>query len=191
MNQKLEPYFTVFGLQPDASEKEVKKAYRMKVKFNHPDRFPNEDQKMKQEIVMKELNEAYSRIMIFFNNNSSESGIDFRKNPVKNSSSGDDYTLYKKGLEYLNQCYEGISLKNLQQTDKDNKESLGQAKYFFVRVLKEYPRSDWVFDSEEKLRRIEKMMLRLNHENLNPGSPILPRKDPEFYRNKFRKLFQK
>lgn len=60
----LERSYRVLGLEPGASEQEVKEAYRDLTKVWHPDRFSDKDSRLKEkaEARTKELNEAYRNI---------------------------------------------------------------------------------------------------------------------------------
>ena len=65
----LEKYYGVLGLRPDASEQDVKNAYRDLAKVWHPDRFARDPRlQQKAQEKLKEVNEAYEEI------NSSASG---------------------------------------------------------------------------------------------------------------------
>ena len=55
----MDPY-SVLGVSRDASQDEVKKAYRRKARENHPDLNPNDPNAAER---MNEINEAYDRIM--------------------------------------------------------------------------------------------------------------------------------
>ena len=55
----MDPY-SVLGVSKDASQDEVKKAYRRKARENHPDLNPNDPNAAER---MNEINEAYDRIM--------------------------------------------------------------------------------------------------------------------------------
>ena len=63
-----DPY-KVLGVSPDASDEEIKKAYRRLAKKYHPDRNPDDREAAKK---MQEINDAYDRI----------------KNPEKNRQPG-------------------------------------------------------------------------------------------------------
>ena len=56
-----DPY-SVLGLQPNASEEEVKKAYRDLARKYHPDNYQNNPLADLAEEKMKEINEAYDQI---------------------------------------------------------------------------------------------------------------------------------
>ncbi|HEX7176170.1 MAG TPA: DnaJ domain-containing protein, partial [Pyrinomonadaceae bacterium] len=59
----LEKYYGVLGLKPDASEQEVKNAYRDLAKVWHPDRFAHDPRlQQKAQEKLKEINEAYEAI---------------------------------------------------------------------------------------------------------------------------------
>jgi len=50
-------YYDILGVQPDASDKEIKKAYRKLAKANHPDQHPNDPS---YEAIFAEIQEAYT-----------------------------------------------------------------------------------------------------------------------------------
>ena len=56
-----DPY-TVLGVKPDASDEEVKRAYRELARKYHPDNYQNNPLADLAEEKMKEINEAYESI---------------------------------------------------------------------------------------------------------------------------------
>ncbi len=54
-----DPY-RVLGVSKDATQDEIKRAYRKKAKENHPDLHPNDPEASKR---MNEINEAYDMLM--------------------------------------------------------------------------------------------------------------------------------
>ncbi|MBR3423502.1 MAG: J domain-containing protein, partial [Clostridia bacterium] len=56
-----DPY-SVLGVPRDASEEEIKKAYRALARKYHPDNYAGSAQAAGYEEVMKEINEAYDAI---------------------------------------------------------------------------------------------------------------------------------
>lgn len=59
----LDKYYDILGLQPGATQKEIKQAYRDLAKVWHPDRFPNDPRlQQKAQEKLKEINEAYGHL---------------------------------------------------------------------------------------------------------------------------------
>jgi len=59
---KKDPWKTL-GLQPGASEEEIKKSFKKLALKHHPDKFTDIDDKKKHEEKFKEINEAYQLVM--------------------------------------------------------------------------------------------------------------------------------
>lgn len=59
---KRKDYYKILGVERNATEDEIKKAYRKRALIHHPDRHANapEAEKKEQEKKFKELGEAYS-----------------------------------------------------------------------------------------------------------------------------------
>jgi len=55
-------YYHLLGLQPTASQKEIRDAYRCQVSNCHPDKFQDADQKELAEERIKRINEAYETL---------------------------------------------------------------------------------------------------------------------------------
>lgn len=55
-------YYKILGVNKEASDEEIKKAYRKSALMHHPDRFPDasEEVKKQEEIKFKEIGEAYT-----------------------------------------------------------------------------------------------------------------------------------
>lgn len=54
--------YSILGLKPGASPREVKQAYRKLVKIWHPDRFSHPQKKQEAEEKIKQINEAYNKL---------------------------------------------------------------------------------------------------------------------------------
>ncbi len=167
----------LFNLKPDASLHDVKKAYRRLAKENHPDRFLNSLQKKNQEIKMAQINEAY-RIIILNIDNPAET-CPSKTVEEKNSNIDADYILYKKGIGYFN-IYNGNYSKRENkilefelETLLEKKNILITAKTYFLKILLDFPESDWVFDSEDRIKKINWLINHLDNRisDINNYSP--------------------
>jgi hypothetical protein len=58
-------------------------------------------------------------------------------------------------------------------------------------LVKAYPESDWAFDAEERLKKIEKFGKNLEERISAFQTQTKPRENSDFYQNKAGKLFQK
>ena len=84
---------------------------------------------------------------------------------IKKSETENDYSLYKKGINYYNIYYHSffqLFAKREVKTLSEKEAILFKANSYFIKLLQEYPGSDWVYDAKEKLRRIEKTIETLN-----------------------------
>ena len=146
----------LFNLSEGVSVADIKKAYRKLAKINHPDRFADVEEKAKQERIMAEINKAYQTL------------IAYSKQPKADKPS--DYGIYKQGINYFNEYSgSGVDRKHIDTIDYDalkvdpdvlkrKYDLLTQAKACFKRILAEYPDSDWSFDSEQRVKKIEKII---------------------------------
>jgi curved DNA-binding protein CbpA len=140
----IDQYLALFGLNSDAVLSDVKKAYRKLAKENHPDRFTDELLKIEQEKRMVVINEAYHFILNDFKERINKG----KSEPLKNKPKAEtDYEIYKKG-------FDSYSRYNRAHRTEEKVKHLKQARNYFMRLLKEYPDSDWSDDAEEKLKVI-------------------------------------
>ncbi len=163
----IEKYLKLFGLNPGSTLSEVKKAYRILAKKNHPDRFMDAEQKKNQETIMIKINEAYQIILNYYKN--------MNRSKVRN-----DTFLYKKGVDNFHKarhdgfygynykyCYfsylDDPSLKIDLETLLERENHLKTSQSQFQQLLKEYPGSDWAFDSEKRLKEIEVILEKINN----------------------------
>lgn len=91
----MNPY-EVLGVSPDATDAEIKSAYRELAKKYHPDNYAQSPLADLAEEKMKQVNEAYDKI------------CEMRKNP--SSSSGSSYTSYANSTNayYTNTSYPDV-----------------------------------------------------------------------------------
>lgn len=68
---EMDKYYQILGLNPGASEEEIKQAYKDLVNVWHPDRFPN-NQRLREKAneKLKEINEAYEKLKSYIAGNS-------------------------------------------------------------------------------------------------------------------------
>jgi DnaJ domain len=168
MQKFINDYLKLFSLNSNSSLNDLKKAYRKLAKKNHPDRFIDKEQKKKQEKIMTGINEAYQKLLMDFEKIINEE-------VKKESNIENDYALYKKGVDcykiYFDSFFQLFS-KRAVKTLRKKESILLTGKTYFIQLLREYPKSVWVEDSKEKLKKIEKTILDLDkakevYKNLN------------------------
>jgi DnaJ-class molecular chaperone len=154
----------LFGLTHGATLNEVKKAYRVSAKKNHPDRFIDKEQKKKQEKIMIQIAEAYKILVSDFTGKGKEKKPDASdKKPTKKEES--DYLLYKNGLDYYTTYFHiffQLFSKRTLKTAEEKEICLTKARACFIQLLREYPSSPWVSDAQDKLAKIEKALKIVN-----------------------------
>lgn len=99
----MEQSFRVLKVTPTASLTEVKRAYKERVKFWHPDRFPVESERLQKlaHRQMREINEAYRELKQHFAKGTFKSG----SFPKRSPSEGEDN---RPTLQFQNgDCYIG------------------------------------------------------------------------------------
>jgi hypothetical protein len=67
---EMDKYYQILGLNPGASEEEIKQTYKDLVNVWHPDRFSNPRLKEKANEKLKEINEAYDKLKSYIAGNS-------------------------------------------------------------------------------------------------------------------------
>jgi curved DNA-binding protein CbpA len=145
----MKKYLHLLGLNSEASITDVKKAYRISAKKNHPDKFRSENEKLKQAKIMADITEAYQYLL----NNHDKSTS---RNIVKSYET--DYKIYKLGLKYYNKYFDTFfkffSKRELIVPEK-KEICLNKAKSYFNRLLNEFPDSEWALDSKDKIKKID------------------------------------
>jgi DnaJ-class molecular chaperone len=151
--------FKLFGLSSGATLEEVKNAYKRLAKNNHPDRFTDAEQKKKQELMMMKINEAYDLIVAGIENSEKKDHSVSARNDGEKTET--DYSLYKDGIEIYKKYFDSffqLFSKRVLRTVGEKVTNLAKAKAIFIRLVREYPESDWISDTKDKLKNIEKAL---------------------------------
>ncbi len=159
-------YLKLFNITSDSTLTDIKKNYRILAKQNHPDSFINIDKKKKQEKIMAQITETYKSIISNFENLKNNNKPDTLKDNFKKSEIETDYTLYKKGIDYYKIYFDGffqLFSKRILKTSTEKIENLIKSRYYFIKLLEKFPKSDWIFDTKEKLKKIEKVIENLKN----------------------------
>lgn len=148
--------YEILGIKPGANERELKKAYRQLAKLNHPDRFADPAKKREQERKMARINAAYEAIL-------NGQGKEGPEKTSREPATDNDTTLYKKGVEIYGRLNIPVALKygskeyNIAMV-KEKMNLANWAKDFFEKLLRDFPESDWAYDSGERHAEIEKYL---------------------------------
>lgn len=177
-------YYESLGIQRGANEVEIRKAYRKKVRENHPDLFSDEDKKAFQKEKMILLNEAYRLALEASKNEIKKTEtitVDdllssikpFKASTPSDSTSiakhkDESYVYYKQGFIHFSNAVNGIMrikqrIKSVNKGDasslkhfNDSLKYLQQAERYFNRVITDYKESIWYKDSMAKLKKIDR-----------------------------------
>lgn len=87
--------YEVLGVKPDASQEEIKKAYKELAKKYHPDQYGNNPLRDLAEDKMRELNEAYDYIM----KNPSNSNYNQNNNNSNHSHNSNIYMAIRQDIQ--------------------------------------------------------------------------------------------
>jgi hypothetical protein len=177
-------YYEILGVKPSANREEIKKVFRILVRKNHPDLFPEEEKEL-QELKMIQINEAYARLTETL---SKDEEMEFRvwdewdenvvvskdktgiRYPHPKNEVGFhrdvQYVHYKQGFIFYSKALNGIkrierrvSLKNdiyYLRHFADSLVYLRKADMYFCKLLNDYPDSIWAYDASIKIKRIER-----------------------------------
>lgn len=136
-----DPY-SVLGVSRDASDDEIKKAYRQLAKKYHPDNFADSPLKSQAEEKMKEINDAYDRIQKI------RSGkADFNDYGGTSSSTGSSTGIYYTIRVHINARRFSEADSMLDSISPDQR----TAEWHFLKGIVYYSRG-WYFDAESSLQ---------------------------------------
>jgi hypothetical protein len=118
------------------------------------------------------LEKAYNEITILLNNKLSQ--IRKENDIIENQ----DYEYYRMGIKYYRNIHPNQFYKKNEDRTFEPKSyeeqlkvlnkifvSFSAAEYYFKKVIMEYPRSEWVNDSKDKIKLLKK--LYRSYENIN------------------------
>lgn len=140
----MNPY-EVLGVPENASEEEIKKAYKELVKKYHPDKYQDNPLADLAEEKLQEVNEAYD--MLMKNRNSGPSGSHSYGNYGSGSGSGGSYGTpdYMAVRRYID-AGNLTAAENILNSTKDR-----SAEWFFLSGMLSY-RKGWYDDAVNKLK---------------------------------------
>ena len=127
----MNPY-EVLGIRQGASEAEIKKAYKEKVKKYHPDQYRNNPLAGLAEEKLKQVNEAYDMLMKGYSAGSS--GSSYNTNQGQGSSRSQGSGAYNQAD--FNRVRQYINMGNIGQAERIlNSMTARPAEWFFLRGL--------------------------------------------------------
>ncbi|MBQ7348146.1 MAG: J domain-containing protein [Clostridia bacterium] len=116
--------YEVLGVSPDASDEEVKRAYRDLARKYHPDKYRDSDLADLASEKMKEINAAYEEVqkMRSGRGKSTSGGSSYNGNPNANSSSGNATFTQIRNLINQNEIAEADRLLRAMDVTQQNAE---------------------------------------------------------------------
>jgi DnaJ domain len=169
----------ILGIEETEDEAAIKRAFRKKVKELHPDLAAGEDA-LRKHALFVQLCDAYKRLL-------GRARPDSRPRPAAKGApkagglvaySDPAYAFYKAGMRILMKIHPSqwnIDTQRMLNTKIAGSEGdqelikrkvldlvglFPKAYYYFGLVVHEYPESDWAFDAQEKMDRIEERIGR-------------------------------
>ena len=173
-------YLRILKPGNDTSIEEIKKAYRLLVKKNHPDLFPPEKRNA-QNLILMEINEAFliasSNEPINHKVETTEENHHTNPNTSLAKVKNEDYIIYKYGLKLFQEGYKNLT-KNRMPREFGEKTKTDPASIIrfaitsigffkksyrqFFKITSSFPDSIWKNDAIDKMQEIEKLNERYN-----------------------------
>ncbi|WP_291942109.1 DnaJ domain-containing protein [Cetobacterium sp.] len=113
-------FYEILGISKNATQEEVKKAYRIKIKEYHPDKFQNEIEKEKATKVIQLINHIYTIL--------------------SNPREREEYDKYLKQNEPLKQSFNNTKQENNNKkyTYKNSKNENNNINQFFSKIIRSF-----------------------------------------------------
>jgi len=156
---------TLLGLNFSFSDFELRTAYHLKAKETHPDISSDESL---AHLHMIEINQAYNLLRSTLGQTISS--------PQTNKPLKSDYELYRSGVSVYERIHpsEWVKVTKTGLFDPSVLEQkvessvafqmatkrIGEAYQIFSELINEFPNSIWAIDSRDKLKSLDKMLIR-------------------------------
>lgn len=179
-----EYFFNILGIKETSCFREIKSAYKKKVKQYHPDLSIDDDNKILNHLKMIQVNRAFFYLKKKLKKEPEpEKPLEVNpahftepyKTGMLTKYKDPGYAYYKQGFNLYTKIHPHSwhlplkkekffsTIKRKETNEEVIKivqgllDILPKSYYFFSRVLEEYPESSWAYDAREKMIRIEKL----------------------------------
>jgi len=146
-------YYNILGVSENASDEEIKKAYRELVKKYHPDRYAGSSVADIAGEKLKEINKAYDEIMAMRKNSPQKSAPKQKQNHTDESFEQPRRNTAKETRDYYSKKYNSNAYKSGKSDDDYYKQKQRNISFKTVRALIEKNKLD---NAEHILGMLEK-----------------------------------